>query len=354
MTRNLYLGADIDRLMIAVTSAQAQGASLEEILVALGHATHAAREVVDRTDFTVRAPLLADEIARTRPDLVGLQEVALWRRGALDLDNVGVPDATDVELDHLDVLLGELATRGLDYAVVQVGSRADVEGPSFTGSPFDDTMAEASDVRLTMRDVILLRRDSALSVIDSGDRVFAHNLAVSIAGVEMRFDRGYGWVDVSGSEGTFRFVNTHLEAFSADIALAQAGELLAGAPATEGTTVLVGDFNSDPLDGSVLPGDHVPHRAAYELVTGSGFADEWLRRTPAHPGWTSGLSETVDDATAAGFDHRIDLVLVRTPDRAGVPVEDGVVTGTDPADRDPATGLWPSDHGGVVLRLQGL
>jgi hypothetical protein len=28
--------------------------------------------------------------------------------------------------------------------------------------------------------------------------------------------------------------------------------------------------------------------------------------------------------------------------------------GNDLADRDPSTGLWPSDHAGVVLRLRGL
>ena len=59
------------------------------------------------------------------------------------------------------------------------------------------------------------------------------------------------------------------------------------------------------------------------------------------------------DATAAGFDHRIDLVLARTA-AGGAAVDRGTVTGNDVADRDPATGLWPSDHAGVVLRLRGL
>ena len=39
-------------------------------------------------------------------------------------------------------------------------------------------------------------------------------------------------------------------------------------------------------------------------------------------------------------------------DRADV--VDCEVTGNEVADRDPATGLWPSDHAGVVLRLRGL
>jgi endonuclease/exonuclease/phosphatase family metal-dependent hydrolase len=355
MTRNLYLGADINRPVVAAATAQAQGKTPEEILLALAHATHTTRAIVDQTDFTVRAPLLADEVARTQPDLIGLQEVALWSHGPIDLGHIGALDATDVDYDFLQILLDELAARGLHYEAVEVGERADVEGPSFTGSPFDGTMADARDVRLTMRDVILMRSDNALRVTGSGDHVYEHNLAVSVAGTVMRFDRGYNWVDVRDGSRSFRFVNTHLEAFSSDLALAQASELLAGAPAADRTTVLVCDCNSDPLNSTTKPGDHVPHKAPYLLLTGAGgFTDEWLRWATAEKGSTSGLSELVNDPTAAGFDHRIDLVLARTPTGGGLAVDRGEVTGTDVGDRDPGTGLWPSDHGGVVLRLRGL
>jgi len=61
----------------------------------------------------------------------------------------------------------------------------------------------------------------------------------------------------------------------------------------------------------------------------------------------------VDDATPAGFDHRIDMIFARTPSGKPLEVTDGQVTGTRPADRDPVSGLWPSDHGGVVLTLSG-
>ena len=40
--------------------------------------------------------------------------------------------------------------------------------------------------------------------------------------------------------------------------------------------------------------------------------------------------------------------------RRALAVDRGLVTGTDVSTKDPATGLWPSDHGGVVLRLRGL
>jgi hypothetical protein len=93
MSRNIYLGADINRPVVAATTAEAEGKSAQEIVFALARATHVTREIVDDTNFPVRAELLADEIARTKPDLVGLQEVALWRSGPLQLGAVGVPNA---------------------------------------------------------------------------------------------------------------------------------------------------------------------------------------------------------------------------------------------------------------------
>jgi hypothetical protein len=110
-------------------------------------------------------------------------------------------------------------------------------------------------------------------------------------------------------------------------------------------------------------GDQYPHLAPYDFITGTApygagnpypYADEWLQWAPAEEGWTSGLSETVNDPTPAGFDHRIDMVFAHTADGSPLAVDRGEITGDELADRDPATGLWPSDHAGVVLRLRGL
>jgi len=78
MTRNIYLGGDITRPIRAALDRTGHDGAL-----ALGHANHELREVVDRTDFATRSRLLAQEIAATQPDLVGLQEVALWRHGPM-------------------------------------------------------------------------------------------------------------------------------------------------------------------------------------------------------------------------------------------------------------------------------
>jgi endonuclease/exonuclease/phosphatase family metal-dependent hydrolase len=355
MTRNLYLGADINRPVEAALAAAQAGGDTTQVVQALAVATDYTRRIVDRTDFPTRATLLAGEISTTRPDLVGLQEVALWRSGTLELDEtlLGVPNATTVDYDFLQLLLDALAANGTPYSPVVVGTRADVESPSFT-----PTFGDARDIRLTMRDVILTRADTrSIRVLGTGDQLYDQNLSVDIGGLTRDFARGYQWADVRMGSHTFRFVNTHLEAFSSDLALAQAAQAVEEATAPTGTTVFVCDCNSDPQDESVKVdiGDTQPHKAAYDFITGAGgYTDEWLEWAPAEDGWTSGLSETVDDTTADGFDHRIDMVFAHTSDGEPLAVDRGAVTGDTLADRDPGTGLWPSDHAGVVLRLRGL
>jgi hypothetical protein len=259
MTRNLYLGADINRPVNAALAAQLGGGTPQQILVALANATHVTRAIVDQTDFTVRAGLLADEIVATEPDEVGLQEVAWWRHGPLELGQVGVPNAAVTDHDFLEMLLDALAERGVTYEAVSIAPRADVEAPSFTGTGSLD----ARDIRLTMRDVVLMHVEDGLSVLDEGQAVYDVNLQVPLLGRTIDFDRGYQWVDVRAGAERFRFVNTHLEAFSSDLALAQAAQLLAEATAEDRTTVFVCDCNSDPLNGSIKARDTQRHWAAY-------------------------------------------------------------------------------------------
>ena len=77
--------------------------------------------------------ILADEIAAAQPDLVGLQEVAMWRHGPIELDKIGQPNATEVDYDFLAILLSDLASRGIRYEVASTQQESDVEAPAFTG-----------------------------------------------------------------------------------------------------------------------------------------------------------------------------------------------------------------------------
>src|SRR5262245_11032617 len=151
MTRNIYLGADLGPPLRAAL-AQPPGSPAQ--LIALANGVHTARSIVDQTNFPVRARLLAGEIAATAPDLVALQEVALWRHGPLELGQIGVPNAATVDIDFLQILTDALAAQGASYSVVRVQQEADVESPSFVGPNPGALGADPADIRLTMRDVI--------------------------------------------------------------------------------------------------------------------------------------------------------------------------------------------------------
>jgi endonuclease/exonuclease/phosphatase family metal-dependent hydrolase len=353
MSRNIYLGGDIFRPVQAANEALAAGKDLPGVLNAVAVSADATWANVVKTNFPVRAKLLAKEIKRAKPDLVGLQEVALWRTGPVETafgTTLAVPNSTTVSYDFLALLQAELKASGAKYRVAVEGLRADVEAPAW-----DAAQQNKRDIRLTMRDVIL-RRVGSGKVLKSDDGIFTNNLEVKLGGVlPMNFDRGWQYVDFKSGQRQFRFINTHLEAAGSDLALAQATEIGGSLVKPKKTTIMVCDCNSDPRNNTVKPGDTVPHKAAYDYLTDTaGLTDEWLEWAPARKGWTSGLSELVNDATPAGFDHRIDLVLARTPSGEPLDVKKGDITGDELKDRDPVTGLWPSDHAGVVLKLTGL
>ena len=141
MTRNLYLGADIQRPVAAALAAQAPGARPQQILVALANATHVTRAIVDETDFTVRARLLADEIATNEPDLIGLQEVAWWRHGRSSSSRSAWRTRPRPTTTSCRSCSTSSTPRGARTCRSASPPRADVEAPSFTGSPFNGTRA---------------------------------------------------------------------------------------------------------------------------------------------------------------------------------------------------------------------
>ena len=342
MTRNLYLGADLTRAFAAL---QAPPDRQLEVLIG---ATTTIRAIVDQTDFPLRAQRLAAEIAEHKPDLIGLQEVALWRRGPLGAE------ATTVDYDFLAILLDALNARGARYVVAHVQQESDVTLPGFLGG-------ELQNLRLTMRDVVLKRANEGVKLLDASGAQYVTRIPITLVGQEVAFIRGYNVVDVRAGSKRVRFINTHLESESSDVAFAQAAELLAGpaAPDNGWATILACDCNTDPLDTSVKPNQTRAHRDPYLLLTGpGGFHDAWLQFAPAEAGFTSGLSELVNDTpeeAAARFDHRIDFVFTRRADGSPMPVKRAWVVGRDPDERTPPTPigrLWPSDHAGVVVELR--
>ncbi|HEX8857070.1 MAG TPA: endonuclease/exonuclease/phosphatase family protein [Thermoleophilaceae bacterium] len=338
MTRNLFLGADL---------APAIGAPN---LTAFVNANGGILRQVTATNFPVRAKGLAAEILGQEPDLVGLQEVALWRTAAPSIAPVlgGPKTAETVRYDFLQLLLDELNKDGTKYEAVVVQPEFDLEAPANENNvsgdgPFPIVNAELN-ARLTMRDVILARVDnSSVKVANPQAGHFANPLVLPILGNPVTVTRGWTAIDakVRGS-GWFRFVNTHLEAFDPrsvvpSIRAKQAGELVApGGPASgDLPVVLLGDFNSD--DDTVFNGD----QQAYNVLTGAGFAE----RSTNDPLSCCVHSANLQTGTDAEFDHQVDHVLTNAPDE--VQLVDSAVTG-----REMQNGYWDSDHAGVFSALR--
>jgi len=99
-----------------------------------------------------------------------------------------------------------------------------------------------------MRDVVLMRTRPGLSLEETSGGNYTDELVVPLAGKGMAFTRRFAWADVKVGAKKVRFINTHLEAFGSDHALAQTKELLAGPADQNGTTTIIAcDCNSDPL-----------------------------------------------------------------------------------------------------------
>lgn len=317
LTRNLFIGTDLGPVFASQSFPELVGATTTAFLE------------VQATRFPERAEAIAGEIAATRPDVVGLQEAMLIRTDA-PADGGATPAET-VAWDYLEILLAALAARGLDYEPVAVVVNAD--GPELP-------TALGFDVRATDRDVILVNRDRRprLRVANPQAATFAARVTLATIAGPVQLPRGWTAVDLKLRGHRFRVVNTHLEAFSAAVQVAQAAELLAGPGATGLPTLFLGDFNSR-ADGTGTP--------TYGLLGAAGFEDAWAAVHPGDPGLTC-CWETHLLSAVPPFDERIDLVLFRGRFRAlaaEIVGEDAV------ADRTPS-GLFHSDHAGVAATLR--
>lgn len=346
MTRNLYLGADLGPAIGAADLPAAFDAAGEIV------------NDVDATDFPERAKLLAKEIAKAKPDLLGIQEAAIWKDqtpsdlGAPPL-GVGTP-ATNVRYDFLELLLDELEARGADYKVASLQTEfsaelpADTDGSDGTGGLFGADM----DGSLTMQDAILVPKGGKVKVSKPKGGNFENRYEPSVGGIDIPVDRGWESVEakIKGTKKTkgaeFRFVNTHLEAFG-DPAIreAQARELFAkGGPLkSKDQLVFVGDINSGgPKDkvgtGFTTPGDEGAYNA---LVDDGGLFNLGARQTCCYP---DVFESVIGDYR---FDHTVDHVMAKPK----LKQLDAYVTGGDPSVTG-AGGVVSSDHGGLVSKLR--
>ena len=314
MTRNLYVGADVDAVIGALVSPDPNDdlPALQSAIATLQH-----------TDFPARAAAFANEFATQRPAVIGLQEVYQLH---VDLTPLGMP--VNIDMDFLAILQAAISARHLPYAVA--AKVKDTDATPFPG------------ITLVDYDVMLVDTTRVVVAPGAVTNQFAYNIGPVAPGVDIR--RGYIIVNATVDGVPLTLANTHLESGSdpqiAMLRAAQATELatvLAAAPAL----ILTGDFNDTP--GSPM----------YQVLAGAGFTDAWATLRPGVIGLTCCNLADLSNGTPT-FDQRIDYIFSRG---IGHPTEGLLgsigLTGTRPGDRisGPAGLIWPSDHAGVNATL---
>jgi len=309
MTRNLYIGADVDPIIEAAATGQ------PELIPGL---VDQAFQTMMFTNYPERAGAIADEIAAANPELIGVQEAYVISVG-------------EMVIDFTSILQQQLLARGLDYYVAGSIKNTDVMIPG----------DQAGVVSLVDYDVVLARSDVSTDNVVEQNYV-ARLPAFPLGDQELQILRGFVAVDANVDGRTYRFVNTHPESgagYSALVRQGQIAELIAYLDDETLPVIIVGDLNTDGYTRE--PG--------YALLMDAGYKDAWVKFAGRRElGFTSSHAADLTNQTV-DFHHRIDHILAS---RLGWAVVD--IVGDEVGDRFLTTGgyyLWPSDHAGLVGQL---
>jgi endonuclease/exonuclease/phosphatase family metal-dependent hydrolase len=329
MSRNMYVGADVD----AVIAALATPDENDDILALVD-----AIQTFVMTDFPTRAAAMAREIARSGAQAVGLQEVSEVTIVLPPIPGL-LDDGVNIDVHFLPLLLAELDDRGLDFEVA-----ASIQNIVATPVlPFE--LPEGYGIRLVDYDVILIDADRVEVDEDSRyEKTFEANVGEVAEGVVL--NRGWVMVDVSICDKTYTVVNTHLESghdlpILTQIREWQAEEIVGTLAfmGVTGPTIVMGDLNDYP--GTPM----------YQMLEGAGFTDLWSAKRGRSRGYTCCHEKDLSNRRAR-FDRRIDYIWTRGMGR-GKPRAFIYRIGLLPWHRvvGPYGKLWPSDHAGLVGML---
>ena len=361
-TYNQYLGGDLAPIAAASTPAEFNDAVLGVLRQAAANR------------FRARAERQAALIERTRPDLVGLQEV--WHFRCRDLPPVSGacadPAIRGAFVDQLAVTLRALNRERPRYRLAAADRNFDTTDLALP-SPFGTVRGlpfviggKAGLLLAGDRDVILARIGVPTAPLAFAGCQAAADGCNYGAAVELPLPpplpgtivlkRGFVGVAARVAGGHYRFVTTHLEVKTPDPAnplsmvfqSQQAAELiarLAALPADGSRLALAGDFNSAPTDTPPATGIVPPYRQ----LAAAGYLDAWTSARGTAPGFTCCQAADLRNPRSQ-LSERIDLVLAGTSPLFVPRIER---LGENPADRTRTLPyrLWPSDHAGLTARL---
>ncbi|MCG9126813.1 endonuclease/exonuclease/phosphatase family protein [Candidatus Poribacteria bacterium] len=313
MTYNVYVGSSAEPLL-----------NVENIFQV---PTEVAKmyDNVMASDFPSRALAIAKSIKEYHPHIIGLQEISLIRRQS---PGDFIPDnpimAEEVVLDYLKILMDALNTEGLNYQVAAQVENLDVEMPMISDTGLDD-------IRLTDYDVILTRNDVEIS--RQTNYTYENKLIIDMLGLDIK--RGYAAVDATVSGTTYRIVNTHLEAYTEENRIQQTKELIQILADETLPTIMLGDFNTRAPDGN-----------AYQLIQDADYFDLWQMDSSGNGNTCCQDDDILNEVS--DLKVRIDQIFVRN-----FPTPSSVQTFTvgDKQEDKLLSGLWPSDHAGVVALI---
>ena len=336
LTQNLYIGADMQRIVVAQTA--------EEIPLLVAQAF----SIIDDSDFKSRAKTFALQVKDNKPDVIGLQEVSLIRYQAQSDYFIGNPQLAEVvRHDFLADVMDALSEQGLRYKVAGSVTNVDQELPAF-GAIDGSNIPSLFDVRLTDRDVILVRENVTVSEVTPYN--FNYNLIYpSIVG-DIEYKRGAIAVTARVRGEDYRLVNTHLEVRVNDqvaaIQALQMQEIQALLAAENRAIVVMGDLNSDPAHTpDVIYGFPTP----YQQMALAGYVDVWDKGGRG-TGLTCCRSELLNDFDLS-LTERIDYIYTRSAsDNASFAVAGKAKAETLSDITD--GGLWYSDHEGLYAKIK--
>ena len=260
MTRNIYLGSGLSNL--------AQAQDLPQFIQAV---TQDWNNIV-ANDFPRRARALATEVQLTRPDVIGLQEAMLFRE---QLVSDGLLNAQTVVYDFVESCSPSSPPRACRTRPSQWPRTSTPRRLRF--NPASPHPLRLTDVRITDRDVILVRKEIARKFFNPMDADYAAQLQLPSPGGPLTFTRGSVSIDYRiTSERTVRIFNTHLEVReSGPIQVAQGAEFVQRVNRSPFPVIALGDFNS-AADGSTTP--------TYANLIAAGLQDAWTAVQPRNPG----------------------------------------------------------------------
>lgn len=371
MSRNLYLGADVGVAM--------------ELIPDFSAAAQFMWSQVSATDFSKRAPLLAQEVISQNADVVGLQEATHWycKKNLLS-KKVIVFDFTEQFLEATRKLGHEyvLASKdGVDafnigYSIPAIPYLTMVTDPETFQPMFGSDRAACG---FEIGDALVVKKEIASKIIQVGNSEY--ETSYSIIPKIMTIYRGYTWADIDYYGSKVRIVSTHLESLwdsnKVPNAVLQAKQLTKDLSSTKMPIIVIGDFNSDPRDprpnSESNPGGQpeaskacraqvekpslntaIDTCNAYWLMRNGGFIDVGPNAQSGES-FTWGMNALLTGpdekrfkaaqkmGNNRGFTDRLDYIFLKN----GAEVVSSKIIGNTP----PKSGLWPSDHASVVAQV---